>query len=315
MDAPLTPAALAELLHDVAGPVAVAVSGGGDSLTLLWLAARALPGRVTAMTVDHGLRAAAADEAALVARCAADAGVPHRLLRLAVAPGPGNLQAQARTARYAAMAEECRRLGIDMLLTAHHADDQAETLLLRLARGSGPGGLAGVRARTVIDGIKVRRPLLAWRRRDLARVLADAGWQAADDPSNRDPRFDRTQARALLAATPWLEAQRLAASAAHLAEAEDALAWAAARAWESRAVVAEGVVTLDPEALPAEIRRRLLLCGLNAMGVAAPDGAQVARLQARLCDGRAGTLGGVKARALPDGRWRLSLAAPRSRPS
>jgi tRNA(Ile)-lysidine synthase len=311
MRPPLTPAALAEQLRDGGGPLAVAVSGGRDSLALLWLAAQAFPGRVTALTVDHGLRAAAADEAALVARCAAEVGVPHRLLRLGAAPGPGNLQAEARAARYATLAQACRTLGIGTLLTAHHEDDQAETLLLRLARGSGLGGLAGVRARTKLEGLEVRRPLLGWPRQALADVVAEAGWTAVDDPSNRDPRFDRTGARALLAATPWLAAERLAASAAHLAEAEAALEWAAARAWESRALLADGAVTLDPEALPAELRRRLLLNGLEAMGVCAPDGAQVVRLVARLEAGGTGTLGGVKVQALADGRWRLSMAPAR----
>jgi tRNA(Ile)-lysidine synthase len=313
MTPPLTPAALAQALHDVPGPVAVAVSGGGDSLALLWLAAQALPGRVTALTVDHGLRAAAADEAALVARCAAERVVAHRLIRLDTAPGPGNLQAEARAARYAALAGACREAGIGVLLTAHHADDQAETLLLRLARGSGLGGLAGVREQALLAGIEVRRPLLAWRRAELARVVADAGWTAADDPSNRDPRFDRTQARALLSATPWLATERLAASAAHLAQAEAALDWATARAWDSRAEVADGTMTLDPEALPAELRRRLLLTGLAAMGVEAPDGRAVVQLMARLEAGGAGTLGGVKGRALADGRWRLAPTPPRSR--
>jgi tRNA(Ile)-lysidine synthase len=315
MPPPLTPAALAERLHDATGTIAVAVSGGPDSLALLWLAAHALPGRMTALTVDHGLRAEAAQEARLAARCAAELGVPHRLLRLEAPPGPANLQADARAARYAAMAGACRALGIATLLTAHHADDQAETLLLRLARGSGLGGLAGVRARATIAGVEVRRPLLDWGRADLARVVDEAGWLAADDPSNRDPRFGRTGARALLSATPWLRPERLAASAAHLAEAEAALEWAAARAWESRATRDEAGVTLDPEALPAELRRRLLLASLAAMGVAAPDGAQVARLQARLEAGGTATLGGLKARALPDARWRLSRAAPRARPS
>lgn len=315
MPPPLTPAALAETLRDATGPMAVAVSGGPDSLALLWLAAYAFPGRVTAMTVDHGLRAEAMQEVALVAGCAAEVGVPHRLLRLGAPPGPANLQAEARAARYAALVAACRAQGIGILLTAHHADDQAETLLLRLARGSGLRGLAGVRARTSIERVDVRRPLLGWRRQALARVVGDAGWVAADDPSNRDPRFERTGARALLAATPWLNAERVAASAAHLAEAEAALEWAAARAWESRAVAGESDVVLDPEALPAELRRRLLVAGLAAMGVGAPDGVQVARLQAKLEAGGTATLGGVKAQYLPEGRWRLSRAAPRSRPS
>jgi tRNA(Ile)-lysidine synthase len=237
--------------------------------------------------------------------------MPHRLLRLAAPPGPASVQAQARAARYAALGEACRANGIAVLLTAHHADDQAETLLMRLARGSGLAGLAGVRARAEIAGVEVRRPLLARRRHELEAVLAAAGWQPADDPSNRDPRFDRTAARALMAATPSLRPARLAASAAHLAEADAALAWAAARAWESRAARDGGRLLLDPEALPAELQRRLLHRGLVELGAGAVQGPALARLLGRLAAGGQGTLGGVRVRALPDGRWQLAPAPPR----
>ncbi|WP_194744597.1 tRNA lysidine(34) synthetase TilS [Thermaurantiacus tibetensis] len=299
---------------DPSAPLALAVSGGADSLALLVLAAEAFAGRVAALTVDHGLRPEARAEAEAVARAAAARGVPHAILAIAP-PGPSNLQADARAARYAAMADWCRSNGMAALLTAHHLDDQAETLLLRLARGSGLAGLAGIRARAVIAGLPVLRPLLDWPRATLARITREAGLVPADDPSNRDPRFDRTRARALLGSCRWLAPARLAASAAHLADAEEALAWAAERAWASRARAQGGGWELDPEALPGELRRRLLLKGFAALGAPAPRGPALARLIASLEAGRRATLGGIAARPLADGRWRLLPAPPRRRPA
>jgi len=275
---------------------------------MLWLAAQAFGDRVTVLSVDHGLRPEAAAECATVAALTDGLGVGHATLTLADRPGPGNIQAEARDARYAAMAGWCRDRGIGFLLTAHHADDQAETLLLRLARGSGLGGLAGIRRAQRLQGIMVLRPLLEWRRAALADAMVPSGWAVADDPSNHDPRFDRTQARSLLAREPFLKPGRLASAAGFLAEAEDALGWAAERAWSSRATTIDGGILIDPEGLPAELQRRLLLRGLAALGHTAASGPDIARLLVRLADGGSGTSGGVKVRALGDGRWRLSAA-------
>ncbi|WP_260924487.1 tRNA lysidine(34) synthetase TilS [Novosphingobium sp. 9] len=214
--------------------LAVAISGGPDSTALLLLAHAALPGRVEAATVDHGLRAASADEAADVAALCERLGVPHRTLRVTVAPG--NVQSEARAARYAALADwiEDRRLAV--LTTAHHADDQAETLLMRLNRASGVAGLAGTRAQGVVPGTKdlgLLRPLLGWRRADLAQVVTAAGVAAAQDPSNADPRFDRVRMRQALKDADWLDITAVAQSAAHLAEADEALEWMAALEWRS----------------------------------------------------------------------------------
>lgn len=133
----------------------VAVSGGPDSMALLDLAARAFSGRVEAATVDHGLREASADEAAMVADWCGNAGIAHATLHPKGAVR-GNVQSWARSQRYALLEEWRTAQGLDWLLTAHHADDQLETLLMRLNRGAGVGGLAGVRAR---QGV-VLRPLL-----------------------------------------------------------------------------------------------------------------------------------------------------------
>ena len=122
------------------GGLGLAVSGGPDSLALLLLASEALPGQVEAATVDHGLRAESAAEAEAVAQICATLGVPHAILTVEVATG--NVQAEARRARYAALGGWLAARDLAALATAHHADDQAETLLLRLNRAIGVAGLA-----------------------------------------------------------------------------------------------------------------------------------------------------------------------------
>ena len=291
-------------------PFAIAVSGGADSLALMALAAESFAGHAQVLSVDHGLRAESAAECAMVASLAAGLGLRHETLTPSLPPG-GDMQARARAARYVAMADWCLRNGTALLMTAHHADDQAETLLMRLARGSGLGGLSGVRATGRIDGIMLLRPLLSWRRAELAAIVAARGWTPVDDPSNRDPRFDRTQARRLLAETPWLNPDRLAASAQHLAEAEAALAWAAERAFATRHQWHPPALLLDPEGLPAELRRRLLADGLRAFGHEA-DGPALARLLVRLEAGSSGTLGPVLA-SRTAGAWLLRPAPKRRR--
>lgn len=191
---------------------------------MLLLAHAALRGRVEAATVDHGLRAGSAAEAGHVAEICAVLSVPHRTLPVRV--GKGNLQAEARSARYAALGEwvECR--GLEALATAHQMDDQAETLLMRLNRGSGLSGLAGIRARTGIPGCGGRliRPLLGWRRAELAGVVAASALEAVADPSNSDEDFDRVRIRKALTGAPWIDSEGLARSAALLAEADETLA-------------------------------------------------------------------------------------------
>ncbi|MFN3592841.1 MAG: tRNA lysidine(34) synthetase TilS, partial [Thermaurantiacus sp.] len=228
--------------------LALAVSGGPDSLAMLWLGARAFGRRAIVLTVDHGLRAEAAAEAAAVCAHAAEMGLDSEVLSVTVKPTGAGLQADARAARYAALGAWCRGQSVRTLLTAHHAEDQAETLLMRLARGSGVAGLAGIRAaRPLCADVWLLRPLLDVRKNALASVVAQAGWTAATDPANTDPRHDRTRARALLANATWLRAEALAASAAELAEAEAALAWAEKRAWVSRVSSGPDAILIDAE--------------------------------------------------------------------
>lgn len=240
------------------GRIGLAVSGGPDSLALLLLAHEAFPGRVEAATVDHRLRSENAAEARFVGSVCARLGVPHEVLG---DPGAaiegGSLQAQARALRYRLLAGWAAARGMFWLATGHHLDDQAETLVMRLARGSGLAGLAGIRARRACAGVTLVRPLLGWRREELGAIVREAGLQPVDDPSNADAAFDRTRVRRLLSETDGLPVSRLAAAAAHLAEAEAALAWAAEREWQMRARCEGGAVTLEPAGLPPELLRRL----------------------------------------------------------
>ncbi|AUX70653.1 tRNA lysidine(34) synthetase TilS [Porphyrobacter sp. HT-58-2] len=223
-----------------AGPLGLAVSGGADSLALLLLAHQAMPGRIAVCSIDHGLRSEAADEVALVERIAATRDIPFTPITVRLAPG--NMQAQARAARYAAVADWALAAGLGAVATAHHADDQAETLLMRLNRGSGLAGLAGVRARSTIDGsdVTLLRPLLGWRKAELAKVVAAVGIIPVEDPSNTNPAFDRARLRARLAEADWLDPVQIAASAAHLAEGWQALEWYAELDWHEMVMREEG---------------------------------------------------------------------------
>lgn len=296
------------------GRLAVAVSGGPDSLALLLLAHAAFPGRIAAATVDHGLRAGSAAEAAAVARLCGGIAVPHAILAANVEVAGEGLQAAARTARYAALAAWMEGSGLRLLLTAHHCDDQAETLLMRLNRGSGVAGLAGVRAAGPVPGsggrLRLCRPLLGWRRSELEAVAAAAGVEPARDPSNSDERFDRVRFRRRLAEATWLDPAALARSAALLAEAEAALDWTAGPLFAARTGIEEGAVTLRPNGLPPELLRRLVLRCLRQLAPGAtPRGEALAAFIARLAEGGTATLCEVKGRG--GETWRFEPAPPR----
>lgn len=208
------------------GPLAVAVSGGGDSLALLHLVAH--EGPVHVVTVDHGLRDVAA-EVALVAKAAARLGHEHSVLAWDW-DGRGNLQAAAREGRRAVIAGWARARGIEQVALGHTRDDQAETVLMRLARGSGVDGLAGMAPVDRSHGLRWVRPLLGASRDELRAVLRARGQPWADDPSNDDPRFDRVKARQMAAqlAELGLGPDRLVQTADHMAAARRTLEAAAA---------------------------------------------------------------------------------------
>ena len=275
------------------GPLGVAVSGGPDSLALLLLAAAAFPGAMHCATVDHGLRPESADEARFVGECCRELGVPHTVLTVAI--GKGNTADRARAARYAALGAWATDRNIARIATAHHADDQAETLVMRLNRASGVAGLAGIRDRTLIHGVAVIRPLLSWRRADLATLVEGRGWTAVDDPSNRDPHSDRARMRAHLADAPWLDRTAIAASTAHLAEADAALEWMVDRIMAER-VAMEGERLAMPHDLPRALALRVIARIVAQIGDGVPRGGEIARLHDALLRAEAGSLAGVIAR-------------------
>lgn len=297
-------------------PIALAVSGGADSMAMLLLAAAAFPGRVIAATVDHGLRAEAADEAALVAELCARLGVRHAVLAPFAPIAGASIQRRARDARYAALTAWAQAAGASALLTAHHADDQAETLLMRLNRASGVAGLTGIRPWRVEDETVLMRPLLTWRRDDLRAIAVSAGASWVEDPSNADPRHDRTHFRDLLAHQPLLDPAALARSAAFLGEAEAALEVFAETLRADRWSPAKGL--LRAAGLPREMQRRLIRSAVAevraAHGITAPDFSGAANIEAlldALASGKAATQAGILVSPERGGGWRLTPAPPR----
>jgi tRNA(Ile)-lysidine synthase len=253
--APLTAAEIRSLFADLADcPVVVlAVSGGPDSTALLllvarWRKARRRGPKLVAVTVDHGLRPAAKREAAAVKRLARSLGVEHWTLRWTGRKPSSGLQAAARAARYRLLAAAATRAGARHVLAAHTLDDQAETVLIRLTRGSGLSGLAAMaRVSSLPAGgatdILLMRPLLDVPKARLVATLRRAGVSYAEDPSNRDPRFTRARLRAAMPALEreGLVPQRLALLARRARRAEAAL----------EATVAQAAAGLAPEPWPA----------------------------------------------------------------
>ena len=289
----------------------IAVSGGPDSLALLLLAAAARPGMVEAATVDHGLRSTSAAEARFVASVCAGLGVAHHVLHAKVAPG-ASLQAQARTARYRVLGAWAIECDLGAVASAHHADDQAETLLMRLARGAGLSGLAAARRRRVLEpGVMLVRPLLDWRRAELGAIVANAKLTAVDDPTNRDPRHDRTRFRGLLAESDWADPERLASSARWLADADEAIEWAMEGLVATRLSQDALGIAIDPAGLPRELQRRLLLAAFDRHDAPRPRGPDLDRALAALTAGKKATLSGLK--LVGGERWRLEKETKRRR--
>ena len=286
----------------------VAVSGGPDSMALLWLMATLLPGQVRAVTVDHGLRRESAEEARMVAGFCAREHIAHATLTPPV-PLRGSLQAAARSERYRLMEDWRAAHGLAHLLTAHHADDQLETIVMRLNRSSGVGGLAAIRARYRL----VLRPLLAWRRAELLRIALDHDIPFVDDPSNSDDRFDRARLRHALASQTAIDVEAAARSAGWLAEADEAIDWAVERLianWPD----ASDIAVIRDEGYPAEIFRRVVTQRLRANdGQLRLRGASLDGVIAAMKGGRRAMVGALLIDAVPGLQgtiWRIS-AAPR----
>lgn len=244
-----------------------------------------------------------------MAAICAGLGVPHETRKVEVAQG--NLQAEARAARYAALGGWMTERGLAALATAHHADDQAETLLLRLNRGSGAAGLAGVRARGLVPETRLPllRPLLGWRRAALGQIVAQAGLVAVDDPSNSAERFDRVRIRTALAGADWLDTEMLAASAANLADADAALDWAAEREWSECVSSAPMGLTYRPQA-PRAVALRVLAQIIGELDGGEVRGGQLARLFNSLVARQPASIGSLVVRPLPEG-WCFTKAPAR----
>ena len=277
--------------------VLVACSGGGDSIALLHLAQRALgEDRVAVATVNHNLRDTGA-ELALVARHAAGLGVPHHVMDWHW-DGKGNLQAAAREARRGLLSAHAEALQIDHILLGHTRDDQAETFIMRLARGSGVDGLAAMQTR---DG-QFFRPLLHMTREDLRGWLRAEGLDWAEDPSNTDPRFDRVRARAMMdqLGALGLTADRLVATAELMAEERRVLVEAARDFGRRHSVTQDGDIMLEAAdfwSLPPSLATRVLAGLVLWFSDTAykPRSAELSQWKDRLAGGKPAPLGGVLA--------------------
>lgn len=266
----------------VPGRLGVAVSGGSDSTALLCLLADWGSAGLHVATVDHGLRAAAAGEAAQVAALCRQSGFSHDVLRWQGWDGRGNLMAAARAARYRLLAEWARSRGISDVALGHTRDDLAETLLMRLRRGAGLDGLAAMAATFEREGVRFHRPLLGATRAQLQALLTERGMSWAEDPTNDDPRFERARVRAGMAAL-GLDAAPLAEAALALREAREALEHVAAQAAGACVTLDRGDVLIARRLFadhPREIIRRVMRAALGYVSGAgyAPRGAKLAAL-------------------------------------
>ncbi|MFN4202512.1 MAG: tRNA lysidine(34) synthetase TilS [Tabrizicola sp.] len=308
--------------------VGIALSGGGDSTALLHLALRAGL-TVEAVTVDHRLRPESAAEAQKVAAACAALGVRHEIRVWQHGVVPGNLMDAARRARMGLIAGWAAARGIRTVALGHTSDDQAETVLMGLARAAGLAGLSGMRPVWQEAGVEFRRPLLAAGRAELRDWLRAEGIGWIDDPTNENDRFARTRARRALAALAPLgiTASRLAEVAGHLARVQEALAAQIASVARRDVDERAGALRLDARlwSEPAEVQRNVVIAGLKWLSPSdyAPRASETARIGRALAAGGDATLAGCRARAgwlmrepravggpvpvgeLWDGRWRV----------
>ena len=241
-----------------------------------------------------------------MARWCEERTVPHKILRPA-SPITGNIQSVARSARYQLLEGWRRETDQDWLMTAHQADDQIETLIMRLNRGSGVAGLAGVRARRGV----ILRPLLKTRRADLRAFCRAQGLPFVDDPSNIDQRFDRVRIRMALGDHAFLDPSGVARSCAALAETEEAVSWTSDQLAE-RHISADGdAVVLDRTDLPLAIMRRLLLRMIAQCNDSAdiPRGPSLDQAIVQLFSGKSVTLADCVVSG--GARWSVRRAPPR----
>ncbi len=273
--------------------LALAVSGGPDSLALMqlaaeWRAERGARPELHVLSVDHGLRATSRDEAVMVGRRASSLGLHHTILTWdRTGEERTALQARARAARYDLMAAYCHAHDIPSLATAHTLDDQAETFLMRLKRGSGLDGLAAIPEIGAWAGIALHRPLLDLPKARLIATLSARGIGFVTDPSNADPRFERARLRGGAGAleTLGLTPEALALSARRLRRAREALDHAAHDFLAGNSETSEaGYAAIDQAALlkaPQEIALRALARLIASVG-GSEEPVQLAKLEALL---------------------------------
>jgi tRNA(Ile)-lysidine synthase len=315
--------------------IVLAVSGGPDSIALMWLAVRwrrtlARGPRLIAVTVDHGLRPEAAREAHEVKRLARTLDLSHRTVRWTGAKPKTGVPAAARSARYRLLAQAARSSGATHIFTAHTRDDQAETLLMRLMRGSGIAGLAAMARQSERDGVLLARPFLHVSKARLIATLKKAKLGFADDPTNRDPTFTRPRIRAMMPvlAAEGGDARSLARLVSRLGRANAAvevMVDGAARYLALRDREASpGFDAKAFSAMPEEIRLRLLLRAIDRFGHEGPAElgkvetllAALNRMLAEKTRGRQPRLKQTLAGALVtliDGRILIAPAPPRRR--
>ena len=310
LDADLLNAARVVFADQGQKKVAVAVSGGGDSIALLHLMHReAAQATLHAVTVDHGLRAQSAAEALGVAAFCQGLGIPHTTLHWRDHSQTGNLMDRARTARTRLITDWAQRNEISQIALGHTADDQAETFLMGLARAAGLDGLAGMRSRWLGEsGLIWQRPLLAHSRASLRDYLRRHSIPWVDDPTNDDDSYTRVKARKVLAALAplGLTVQNLTTSISHLATAQQALQHGLSAAIAAHVTTPCGAVFIDGTgfaSLPPDLQRRLLMAAIGWLSADPypPRSAKQVHLLAAMLDGRDATLNGCRFRATRGG--------------
>lgn len=298
----------------------VAVSGGADSMALALLAHHWATERniaLTALTVDHGLRPESSDEAAHVARWMAAQNIAHHILRWTPPEIPtANIQAAAREARYQLIGAWCAEHGVEHLLLGHHLEDQAETFLIRLGRGSGVDGLSAMQPVTPMHHLTLLRPLLSVDRSRLRGMLTHLGQDWLEDPSNQNPIYTRVKLRNLLPVLTeaGLSPQRLADTAARMQRARSFLEESETRAYSETVVSEENQTLIKREPftkLHAEIGLRVLarVIGNRTGNTYRPRFDELERLYDAICAEKqpvARTLAGLMFRSQPDGLIRIT---------
>jgi len=301
-------AAIAQLVPDFQNnddKLGLAISGGPDSLALLLLAHDAFPGRIMAATVDHDLRPEARAEAEFVSAQCAKRGIEHQILMPTI-PIRGSIQTVARQARYSLLQNWMKQENIAWLATAHHADDQLETMLMRILRGSGVDGMSGIRARRG----NIIRPLLHFPKKLLANFVIEHGITAIDDPSNHDQSFDRVRVRKALSQLEGFDVTLASQSASAINHSRVAINWMVDGLGSRHIRSSETGCALDCADFPHEIVRRLLLKCLHICDPAlSPRGEQIERIITALQHGETITIGNILCKG--GSKWTFAPAPKR----